>query len=208
MIFFTFIGNHDKLEKTENPLGPVSSIFLSYKEKITTVFLFVTPSKRNETVYKQIAEQNATFMRTEKPDIDIELIDLSVSNPVDFDIVYPTMLHQVLEIIDDYNIHDDSKLVNLTSGTPTMTTCWVLLERSGVLKNTRLIQSFESKYAKIRGQSTQEVSLDIDDFPQIQAPSAVKRQLTILSRERDRLDERLKQSELDKNFPNLSKSCS
>ena len=203
MIYFTFVGNHDKIDSSSGSLGAVTSIFLKYKEDITDVFIFVTPAKKDGSSYKAIAEKNAAFMRTENPEINVEFVDLPVSNPVDFDIVYPTMLHHTLDIIDNYNIHNSPKLVNITSGTPTMTTCWVLLQQSGILKNASLVQSFETQYAKIRGQSTQKVNFDIDDFPQIQAPSRIKRQLTILSRERDQLDEKVKQSELDEKFPEL-----
>lgn len=203
MKYFTFVGNHDKFESGSNGLGAVASIFLEYKDEIEDVFLFITPSANKSVNYENIAEQNASFMRSENSNINIEYVIIPVSNPVDFDIVYPSMLHNVLKIIDDYGIQESPKLVNITSGTPTMTTCWVLLERSGVLLNSKLVQSFETIYARQRGKTTQSVNLNIDDFPQIQAPDAIKRQLTIMTRENQRLTERTRIADLDKEIPDL-----
>lgn len=204
MVYFSFIGNHDRIEINDKGPGAVATIFLQYKDKIDQVFLFVTPAKREDnTDYRAIAEANARLIRAEKSTADVELVHLELANPVDFDLVYPRMLDALLEILDQYDLHQAEKIINITSGTPTMTTCWVLLERAGVLAHARLVQSFEARYARERGRSTREVIFAIDDFPQIQAPAALKRQLTLLNRENIRLTDKVKSSEIDGQVPEL-----
>lgn len=204
MVYFSFIGNHDKIVIDNGGLGALATIFLHYKEAIDQVFLFVSPTRRDDrTDYLAIAEHNARLIRSEKPGIDLEVINLALANPVDYDLVYPRMLDVLLEILDQHDLHQAEKIINITSGTPTMTTCWVLLERAGVLANARLVQSFETRYARERGQPTREVHFAIDDFPQIQAPAALKRQLTLLNRENLRLADRVKSVELDEKIPDL-----
>ncbi|ROL60445.1 AAA family ATPase [Bacteroidetes/Chlorobi group bacterium ChocPot_Mid] len=113
------------------------------------------------------------------------------------------MLEKILSLQENEDIKDKPKIENITAGTPTMTTCWVLLHQSGILKNATLVQSFEKKYAKERGSYTQEVNFEIDDFPQIKAPSAIKRQLTIISREKEDLLKKVKDIEIERQLPNL-----
>ncbi|MCB0263257.1 MAG: sigma 54-interacting transcriptional regulator [Calditrichaeota bacterium] len=204
MIYLTFIGNHDRIDPAGESTGAVLTIFRQYREQITQVFMLVTPQKTQASVnYRQIADQIAGIMAAEKPDIQISVVQIPLNNPVDFDLVYPTLLHEIQSILEGRNLFTFPKLINITSGTPTMTTCWVLLQQSGILTNAKLVQSFETRHARERGRSTQEVNLDIDDFPQINAPDALRRQLTVLSRQYKQLSERLHADELDEQVPDL-----
>lgn len=204
MIYLSFVGNHDDLKKDDFGIGPALTIFLSFKKQIEHVIIFVIPTKKHSSVdYRQIAEQNKIRILSEKPDVKIEIIPIDLSNPVDFDLVYPVMLNETQKLIDENGLRENEKIINITSGTPTMTTCWVLLQKSGLIPNAKLIQSFETKYARERGRSTQQVNLEIDDFPQIEAPDVLKRQLTIVSREKEQFADKIKQTELDEKIPEL-----
>ncbi len=200
MIYFTFIGNHDAVLPSGS-FGAVTNIFQNYKEKINKIFFFITP-KTNIADYLSIANDNARLIKQAKASIEIEFIQLKLPNPVDYDIVYPVMLNEVFNIIDKYNLEDEPKIINITSGTPTMAACWILLSRSGIIKNAKLVQSFEKVFAR-DGKTTLEVNFDIDDFPQIKAPAQLKRQLTILSRENKKLSQRLNAEELSQKIPGL-----
>ncbi len=112
------------------------------------------------------------------------------------------MLDSLLSVITDNNLTNDEKIINITSGTPTMTACWVLLAQSGLIKNAKLIQSFEQKFAK-NGKTTQEVNFNFDDFPQITAPTQLKRKLTITTRENEELKNKLAIENLNKSIPDL-----
>lgn len=203
MTYLTFIGNHDKIVPGQ-PFGAAITIFLQYKEQLERVYIFVTPSKPgNGANYNEIAQKTKSVMDYEKPGIQVELIPLDLQNPIDYDLVYPVMLHETQKIFEDEGIKKADKIINITSGTPTMTGCWVLLHKSGLIPNSKIVQSFETKFARKRGKSTQEVNLEIDDFPKIVAPLALKQQLTILSRQKNELAEKVKQTELDERVPEL-----
>jgi len=203
MMYFTFIGNHDKISP-DHPYGAALTIFQQYKENLDKVFLFVTPSKRDSAInYDQISKQTKSIMEHDKPGINITLVNLDLDNPVDFDLVYPVMLDATQKIIEDEPIKNAKKIINITSGTPTMTACWVLLQKSGLIPNAKIIQSFETRFARKRGKSTQEVNLEIDDFPKIEAPVALKRQLTIIKREKEKLASKIQKKEIDEELSEL-----
>lgn len=204
MIYLTLVGNHDALDNSREGYGAALTIFLQYKKLISDVYIFVTSSKGTDRVnYKEIAENSKAIMLAEKPQINVKLVTIDLPNPVDFDLVYPNLLHETQKLLDREDIKAREKIINITSGTPTMTTCWVLLHKSGLIPNSKLIQSFETKYARERGKSTQEVNLEIDDFPQITAPEELKRQLTIISRKNVQLTEKLNVSDLDRQLPEI-----
>ena len=203
MLYLTFIGNHDQISP-EQTFGAALKIFLDYKDVIRQVFLIVTPAKKNDVVnYREIAEQNKSVMLSEKPGLQIALVDIDLPNPIDFDLVYPVMLDATQKLFEKKFQRDAEKIINISSGTPTMTACWVLLQKSGLIPHARLVQSFETKYARDRGRSTQEVNLEIDDFPHITAPPLLKRQLTILRREKAKLSEKVRATETDQSIPEL-----
>ena len=203
MIYLSFIGNHDQIIPGQS-YGAALTIFLQYREQIDRVYLLVTPSKKDQKVnYAEIAASIKSVMDQEKPGITVDLVPFDLSNPVDYDLVYPKMLDETQKIFEDETIREAEKIINITSGTPTMTACWILLHKSGLIPNSKLVQSFETRYARERGTSVQEVNLEIDDFPQITAPAVLKRQLTILSREKNDLAEKVKLAELNEKIPEL-----
>ena len=127
MIYLTFIGNHDQIN-TGQSYGAALRIFLDYKDAIEQVFFFVTPAKKKDSVdYREIAEQNQSVMLAEKPYLPVTLVDIELPNPIDFDLVYPVILNETQKLFEEQSILDAEKIINITSGTPTMTACWVLL---------------------------------------------------------------------------------
>ena len=101
---------------------------------------------------------------SEKENININIIDLDIESPVDFDLVYKAMLDESRTVIEDDNLDEEEIIINITSGTPTMCTCWVLLAQSNLIPNAKLIQSFEAKFQHKYGKSCQVVDFNIDDF--------------------------------------------
>ena len=200
MVYFSFIGNHDQISSSKE-YGAFCNIFDNYKDTVEKVFLLISPGSKTAD-YNAIALSNIKLIKQLKKDVGINPVQLQLSNPVDFDIVYPVLFDSVLNIIEKNKLQDDEKIINITSGTPTMTACWILLAQSGLIKNAKLIQSFEKKFAK-DGRTTQEVNFDIDDFPQIKAPSQLKRRLTITARENEDLKNKLALEELNKKVPDL-----
>jgi DNA-binding NtrC family response regulator len=203
MIYLTFAGNHDDI-KADDTLGPMFNIYVSFKDDITDVFIFVSPMNPKSNVnYQKIAEKNRSHIQIINPKVKVNLIPIDFTNPVEFNVVYPRMLLTIQEIIRQNKIDEHEKIINISSGTPTMSTCWVLLQQSGIIKNTKLVQSFEPKYARERGKSYQIVEFPVDDFPNIKAPETLKTELTVLKREKEHLAERVDQFDLDQSVPLL-----
>ena len=176
MKYFTIIGNHDAIDSSHEGFGAALTIFFNYKDEIDGVYIFTSPDKPHFP-YKETAEKTMRRMKQEQRDLSVSIIEMDIDNPVNFDLVYKVMLDESHKAMEENNIQDDEKIINITSGTPTMSTCWVLLQKSGLIPNAKLIQSFESQFQRLYGKSCQEVDLTIDDFPEINTPSKEKREL-------------------------------
>jgi DNA-binding NtrC family response regulator len=200
MIYLSFIGNHDKIIP-EREYGAFTNIYLNYRDKIGKIVLFITQAT-DKADYGSIAKENIDVIKTYNPDVEVIPVLLQLANPVDYDLVYPVILNKYIEIAGIHKIEEEEKVINITSGTPTMTSCWILLSQSGIIKNAKLVQSFEKQFSR-EGRTVQEVNFDFDDFPTIVAPAAIKRQLTITFRENKELKSRLDFEELDRKVPDL-----
>jgi len=182
MKYFTIIGNHDAIGSSHEGYGAALTIFFKYKDEIDGVYIFTSPDKPHFP-YKQTAEKTMRRMKQEQRDMSVSIIEMDIDNPVNFDLVYKVMLDESHKAMEENNIQDDEKIINITSGTPTMSTCWVLLQKSGLIPNASLIQSFESRFQRKYGKTCQEVDLSIDDFPEINTPSKERRALNRANQE-------------------------
>jgi DNA-binding NtrC family response regulator len=197
MIYISFVGNHDRWNAEQEISGAMRTIFARYKSEITHVFLLhsgVTPHFN----YQESAEKTVQWMQRFQPRVSVELKKLDIESPIDYDLIYHLMYEQVMQILSDPSMRDLQKIINITSGTPTMTACWVLLQKSGLIPNARLVQSFAPELIRNTNGNVVEVDLEIDNFPQITAPDAVKatlnrtsEELKIVKGERDILDLKL-----------------
>ena len=210
MVYFSFIGFHDQtFDKQTNTFGATLTILQNFLDEIEKVYLFATRIVINDTIitdntdYVEIAEKVKNYLEFHKKGLEVNIIIIDIPNPIDFDIIYSTMYDKVTSLIKDDKILNDEKIINITSGTPTMSTCWVLLNKSGAIPNSRLIQSFEKKYQLKRKKPYQFVDLEIDNFPQINSPSAVKRQLTKINAQLEAVGEEKDLLELDSQLSRL-----
>ena len=81
--------------------------------------------------------------------------------------------------------------ISVTSGTPTMHSCWLFLVQGKVI-DAKLIQT--SREAGI-----QEITFKLDDFPKIKQTDAIKAKLTQLNRENELLKKSLNLQDAIKN---------
>ena len=200
MKYFTLIGNHDFISRESTGPGAAMTIFNEYKEKIDSVYIFASPGE-----YKKMSEKIARKMKSfsVKENLNINIIDLDIESPVDFDLVYKAMLDESRTVIENDKLSEEEIIINITSGTPTMCTCWVLLAQSNLIPNAKLIQSFEAKFQHKYGKSCQVVDFNIDDFPDIKSPDKVKRELNRVSKENKILKSEKKVIETDSQMPGL-----
>lgn len=194
MIYISFVGNHDRWNPDQEISGAMRTIFARYEEQIAHVFLLHAGVKPHFN-YLETAEKTARWMSYRNPGVQVNTRQLDIENPIDYDLVYHVMYEQMMQIMAEPTLKEMGKLINITSGTPTMTACWVLLQKSGLIPNARLVQSFAPELAKNGRSNVLEVDLEIDNFPQITAPGAIKatlnrtsQELRVIKQERDTLD--------------------
>ncbi len=200
MKYFTLIGNHDAIGPDHEGFGAALTIFFKYLDEIDGVYILSSPN-RSHFPYREMAEKTKLRMESEKNGLNVSIKNLDIENPADFELVYKAMLDEILAAIEVDSIAVDEKIINITSGTPTMSTCWVLMQKSGLIKNAKLIQSFEPKFQKKYGKPCQEVNLEIDDFPNIIAPAKLKRELNRVAQELAVLKDEKKVTDIDSSFP-------
>jgi len=188
MILFSVVGDHDVIEKSQGGYGAALNVYLEYRDAITQVLQFVTESRRSdEVVYGKVVRQNKALLESEKPETRVKVVPVRLTNPVDFDVVYPTSLRATQNLLERDEIRTREKIISITCGTPTVTACWVVLHKSGLIPNFTLIQRFEPKCARGQGTATQEVNLEIEHFSQITAPENLRLQSDIARRENQRV---------------------
>jgi len=217
-IFLSFAGKNDLL--TNNPDGGAilticrelkpDKAYLFYnidsKEATTTDYLAAASQTKPELLKLSIdtrskikdpkSNKSIPNPKYGKPTLECEIIKIVCDDPTDYDILYPQINHELENIIESNGL-DHEYYINITSGTPTMHLIWVLLHHQKKHLNSTLLRSLEKKHQKqYDNKPYLEVNFNLDDFPQIQTPSAIKRQLTIEKREKGRLQEKVKINEL------------
>lgn len=202
MIYLTFVGTHDQPEFYTNGFGSALTIFFRYKDEIDQVFILVTPATE-KVDFPDIASKIKQIMELENSKVKIELIDVDLPNPIDYNLVYQVMFDETQKLMKNKKIREDEKIINITSGSPTMTACWVLLQKSGLIPNAKLFQSFEKKYQRQRGKTCQKVNLELDNFPEITIPEDIKRELNRTKIELQAVKDEISVLDLDAQFPNL-----
>ncbi|MBL7046949.1 MAG: sigma 54-interacting transcriptional regulator [Candidatus Marinimicrobia bacterium] len=209
MKFLTFAGTHDDIGPDSSEYGAVLTIFFEYMDEIDDVYIFVTPAS-NKADFPKIAYKIKRVIESEAPDVNVHLIDVNIIDPVDYDLVYQTIFDETQKLLQEEGFTEAEKKINITSGTPTMTACWILLQKSGLIPNARLIQSSDPKFRRriedskvVTKPSTHVVNLEIDNFPQIQAPNEIKRKLNRVEAELSVYREEKEVRDLDERVPLL-----
>lgn len=170
----SFIGNHDPYADEKKRLGPILSILKS--RKFDALFLLFNSDKYWDKVFETQAFCNKHF-----PMMKVEMRLAESINPIDYNLVYPSMYKVISRIVKD---NPKTKFtISITSGTPTMHSCWILLVQGKVI-NAEIIQVS-------REMGIEEVKLTLDDFPKTKETPEIKVELTRLSRENEQLKKSL-----------------
>ena len=178
-ILLTFIGNNDVYAMDNSSKGAILSIL--EKSEFEKIYLFY-----NNSSYLKTASKILLYCRKFHKNTEVKYQEIKAINPTDYNIIYPAMFQAVKSIQED-NLPNTEYTISVTSGTPTMHSCWIFLQQGGVI-NAKLIQVS-------RELGIQEINFDLDDFPKINQPEKIKVEMTKLSRE----NESLKNSSLDFN---------
>jgi len=177
-ILITFIGNAD-CQLDNGREGPILGIL----KQLDFDQLYILYDKEK---YLPHASNILLYCRKYYPRLQVSYKDALVQNPSDYSLVYPAMLDTVNQILVEEGKQDVEYAVSVTSGTPVMHACWLLIVQSGQLK-ARLIQSS-------REEGIREIDLSLDDFPQITSQNQLKLRLTRYERDNKALRRQFRES--------------
>lgn len=162
-ILLTFIASRDPYNENGSD-GPILS-FLKVK-KFNKVILLYTNME-----FLQRAYETSKTIRERHPDTSIELKELQIEIPIDYEEIF-LKLWRILKIIE--NNHDSSIVrysILTDSGTPQMQTCWLLMVTSGLF-NAKMYQGIPPQYSggiyKAR-----EIQFSYDKFPTVLKPPSL-----------------------------------
>jgi hypothetical protein len=167
-ILITFIGNHDPYADDKKNLGPILSILK--KRRFDKLYLLF-----NNDRYWDKLMLTQEYCNKNYHEMKVEYRETKSLNPIDYNLVYPAMYQVICKIADDNPKADFT--ISITSGTPTMHSCWMFLVHGKVIK-AKLIQVS-------RENGISEVKFTLDDFPSIQSENKMKVEMTKLSRENE-----------------------
>jgi DNA-binding NtrC family response regulator len=150
-VLLSFIGNND-CYLSEGKEGAILSIL----KEIPFDALYILFNKES---YLEHAYEIRDYCRRRYPRLEVYFEPAVSVDPIDYNLVYPAMYNAVTNIKKKEAQNQPLYIVSVTSGTPTMHSCWVLLKQGGVL-DAELIQS-----SRERGISA--ISFSLNDFPDI-----------------------------------------
>lgn len=162
-ILFTFVGTHDPfgLEAVDGPieLGPALAVINDQQPDLVCFIESQGPrlEKHNEETIKEC--------KTRFPECKIERIPFLVKDPTN----HLGILNQLREICKGVSSKypDATFGMSLTSGTPSMHACMLLLAASGEI-DAHVFQSLDPRYVKEGERRVREVDFSNSSFPTIQ----------------------------------------
>lgn len=124
-ILLTFTGFHDPyskglVESVEQP-GPILSLLNA--KSFNHIIIFSTANTEKNT------NETAKVLSGLYPDIVVEVRDLAIDDPIDYLVILKSLRLHIHEICKKFDRAD--YFISVSSGTPTMHACWVLLAASG-----------------------------------------------------------------------------
>ena len=124
-LLLTFTGFQDPyslglIGEHEQP-GPILSLLRT--KPFEHIILFSTPGTEKNTLATR------DVISTEFPDIETEIRNLALNDPIDYLEILNGLRNHVRNICE--NTADTNYYISVTSGTPQMHACWVLLAASG-----------------------------------------------------------------------------
>lgn len=163
-ILLTFVGENDRYP-FEHP-GAILTILEDHK--FDKVYLLYDSDR-----YLKAASDILKYCKQNYPKLKVLYKETPVDNPTDYNTVYPAMYKSVKDILEQEKKAEYT--ISVTSGTPTMHSCWIFLVEGCVI-DANLIQVHKET-------GVSEINFELDDFPKINEVDSIKAELTKLSRE-------------------------
>lgn len=162
-ILLTFTGFHDPFAASaatgEMRAGPILTVVA--ERSFDRVYLFSTPRAA------EISEQTALAIGERHPDAKVTVLDVPLKDPTN----YLGILRQLRAHFRKLNAaHPDAEyFISVSSGTPHMHACWLLLAASGEIPAT-ILQSNPPEFVPEGRSPVREIDIHQKDFPTITRP--------------------------------------
>jgi len=158
-VLLSFVGFHDPYGQSvvdgQRQAGPILTALA--EREFGALVLFATPGSAGS------AESTLIAVKEHHPECPVTLIHLSIEDPTDYALIFGE-LRRCLQIVqrqfDDTNLY-----ASVSSGTPHMHTCWIMLVASGELPAI-LLQSRPPQFVS-GAHAVTEIDVHGKDFPEI-----------------------------------------
>lgn len=159
-VLLTFTGAHDPFAPSalsgEMNAGPVLTIAEAHA--FDHVYLFATPRMADQT------RATATELKRRLPRTGIHLCDTPLKDPTNYLGILRQLRTHFRKI---HSAHPAAAFfIGVSSGTPHMHACWLMLAASGEIPAT-ILQSIPPEFAAPGRPRVKEIDLSPDDFPRI-----------------------------------------
>jgi len=180
-ILLSFVGGRDPFAPNNDEkkaAGPLLSLL--GKRKFEKLYIFYT----NQEFWEK-AQKVQEVCRKRQLGMEIEFREVAVYPPTDYEMLFKVMNNECQKILEANAKEKPAYFIGADSGTPQMQTIWFILAQSELIPAT-LLQGVPPKFGQGEYQ-VKEVNLSLDSFPQIVSPDAIRRELDIISAQRDAL---------------------
>jgi len=161
-ILITFTGFHDPysegLVAGEEQVGPILS--LTGEMGFDRVILLSTPKTKDRT------RETGEAIISRHKDTDVEIREVAVNDPIDYFAIMKSLRGHIQYITGEYP--GAEYFVSVTSGTPQMHACWLLLVAGGELP-ARLLNVRPLRYVDENQPLVSELDLTASEFPEVRA---------------------------------------
>lgn len=160
-ILLSFTGFHDPFASgsTDASVGPVLTI-LSEKQ-FDKVFLFSTPRMQ------EISAETADQIKQRNLCLETEILPVKAPDPTNYSVIISSVRMCFKAILKDHPHAEFS--IGLSSGTPQIHACWLMLAASGEIP-ARLLQTVPPQFVEEGRPLVREVDLSGDIFPRVTLP--------------------------------------
>jgi DNA-binding NtrC family response regulator len=162
-VLLTFTGYHDPFAASgsegDSQAGPVLTVVA--ERRFDRVYLFATPRTA------EISEQTAAEISKRSPTTTVKILEVPLKDPTN----YLGILRQLRGHFRSLNAKhpDASYSICVSSGTPHMHACWLLLAASGEIP-AGILQSVRPEFARADGSQVREIDIHQQSFPAVALP--------------------------------------
>ena len=159
-VLLTFTGFHDPFSPAvvtnKQEEGPILTVIDACQ--VDRVFLISTSNTA------EITQLTKEAIEEKNSDVVTEIITTSIDDPTDYFVILSELRRIYVDIISA--VSDSNLFVSVTSGTPQMHACWLLLTTAGEIP-ARLLQSRPARYVNEKKPIVNEFDCLDESFPTI-----------------------------------------